>query len=85
MAFHGINVKLMKTGSLSRAVEMLRLARAAGLKTMIGCMVETSVGISAAMELESLADYMDLDGFMLLQEEPFRLVEEKGGRVFLKN
>jgi L-alanine-DL-glutamate epimerase-like enolase superfamily enzyme len=85
LAFHGINVKLMKTGSLSRAVEMLRLARAAGLKTMIGCMVETSVGISAAMELESLADYMDLDGFMLLQEEPFRLVEEKSGRVFLIN
>lgn len=84
MAFHGINVKLMKTGSISKAVEMLRLARTAGLKTMIGCMVETSIGISAAMELESLADFMDLDGFLLLQEEPFRLVEEAEGKVFLR-
>jgi L-alanine-DL-glutamate epimerase-like enolase superfamily enzyme len=82
-AFSGINVKLMKTGGFSRAVEMLKAARLAGLKTMIGCMVETSVGIAAAMQLESLADYMDLDGFILLEKEPYGKVREGAGSVFL--
>jgi L-alanine-DL-glutamate epimerase-like enolase superfamily enzyme len=82
-AFSGINVKLMKTGSITNAVRMLKEARNAGLKTMIGCMVETSVGIAAAMQLESLADFMDLDGFLLLENEPFARVSEKNGIVSL--
>ena len=82
-AFSGINVKLMKAGSMAMAVQMLKDARNAGLKTMIGCMVETSLGIAAAMQLESLADFMDLDGFLLLQHEPFGFVEERDGMVFL--
>jgi L-alanine-DL-glutamate epimerase-like enolase superfamily enzyme len=82
-SFSGINVKLMKAGSLSNSIAMLKSAKEAGLKTMLGCMVETSLGISAAMQLESLADFMDLDGFLLLEKEPFHLVRESQGRVSL--
>lgn len=78
-AFSGINVKLMKAETLSNAIHQLRLARECGLQTMIGCMVETSVGISAALALASLADYVDLDGFLLLENEPFGGVKEEGG------
>jgi len=80
-AFSGINVKLMKAGSYQNAIEMLQTARTIGLKTMVGCMVETSLGISAALCLESLADYMDLDGFILLANEPFGLLAEENGLV----
>ena len=80
-AFSGINVKLMKAGSLPNAVHLLKTARSIGLQTMVGCMVETSLGISAALSLESLADYMDLDGFILLENEPFGLVNETDGIV----
>ena len=83
-AFSGINVKLMKTGSIGNAVQMLKAAKAEGLKTMIGCMVETSIGIAAAMQLESLADFMDLDGFLLLENEPYGRVGEGKGLVFLQ-
>jgi L-alanine-DL-glutamate epimerase-like enolase superfamily enzyme len=81
-AFSGINVKLMKAGSLSNANELLQTARAHGLQTMVGCMVETSIGISAALALESLADYMDLDGFLVLKTEPFGWVSESEGIVY---
>jgi L-alanine-DL-glutamate epimerase-like enolase superfamily enzyme len=80
-AFSGINVKLMKAGSLPNAIHLLKTARSIGLQTMVGCMVETSLGISAALSLESLADYMDLDGFILLEHEPFGLVNETDGIV----
>jgi L-Ala-D/L-Glu epimerase len=49
---------------------------------MVGCMVETSLGISAALTLESLADYMDLDGFLVLENEPFHRVLERDGIVW---
>lgn len=75
MMFHGINVKLMKAGSYFNAISQLRQARSLGMGCMLGCMVETSLGISSAMLLESLADHLDLDGFMILQDEPFRLVK----------
>ncbi|HAR41553.1 MAG TPA: hypothetical protein DCS07_02810, partial [Bdellovibrionales bacterium] len=58
--FSGVNIKLMKTGGYVRAIELLKGARAHGLKTMLGCMVETSLGISSAMHLASLIDYADL-------------------------
>lgn len=82
--FAGVNVKLMKAGPISNAVHLLQAARQAGLKTMLGCMVETSVGISSALALESLADYLDLDGFMVLKNEPFGLVEECQGMIRIK-
>lgn len=80
-AFKGINVKLMKAGSFFNAIQLLKTAKQHGLQTMVGCMVETSIGISAALELESLADYMDLDGFLLLRNEPYGLVKEENGMV----
>ncbi len=77
--FHGVNVKLVKTGGVSMAKETLELARKAGLKTMIGCMIETSVQISAAAHLAELADYLDVDGSLLITNDPFAgVTAEKG-------
>jgi L-alanine-DL-glutamate epimerase-like enolase superfamily enzyme len=69
--FHGVNVKLVKTGGLSMAHETLVAARKAGLQTMIGCMIETSVLISAAAHLAELADHLDIDGNLLIKNDPF--------------
>jgi L-Ala-D/L-Glu epimerase len=69
--FHGVNVKLVKTGGVSMAHETLLAARAAGLKTMIGCMIETSVLISAGAHLAELADHLDLDGNILITNDPY--------------
>ena len=68
--FHGVNVKLCKCGGLTPAARMLRQARSLGMKTMVGCMVESSVGISAAAQLLPLMDYADLDGAVLIAEDP---------------
>jgi L-alanine-DL-glutamate epimerase-like enolase superfamily enzyme len=77
--FHGVNVKLVKTGGVSMAHDTLRVARQAGLKTMIGCMIETSVLISAAAQLAELADYLDVDGNLLITNDPFAgVTAEKG-------
>ncbi|MBN1208394.1 MAG: dipeptide epimerase [Myxococcaceae bacterium] len=69
--YHGINVKLQKAGGIREALRTIDVARACGLKVMIGCMVETSVGIAAAAHLGPLADWLDLDGNLLLSEDPF--------------
>jgi L-alanine-DL-glutamate epimerase-like enolase superfamily enzyme len=77
--FHGINVKLVKTGGVSAAFEALRAARKAGLKTMLGCMIETSILISAGAQLAELCDYLDLDGNILITNDPyFGVTSEKG-------
>jgi L-alanine-DL-glutamate epimerase-like enolase superfamily enzyme len=77
--YHGVNVKLVKTGGVSMANETLQAARKAGLKTMIGCMIETSVLISAAAHLAELADYLDLDGNILITNDPYEGVTAKNG------
>ena len=77
--FHGVNVKLMKAGGYRRGIELLRRTRAHGLLPMLGCMVETTVGIAAALEISALADVHDLDGFLIVRDEPFGLVREHGG------
>ena len=69
--FHGINVKLVKTGGISGGFEALQAARKSGLKTMIGCMIETSILISAAAHLAELCDYLDLDGNILITNDPY--------------
>ena len=69
--FHGINVKLVKTGGVSGGFEALRAARQHGLKTMIGCMIETSILISAAAHLAELCDYLDVDGNILITNDPY--------------
>lgn len=85
-AFDGVNVKLMKTGSYSNGIHILKEARRNGLRTMIGCMVETTLGISSAMNLCGLTEFADLDSFLLLKEEPFGLIaEEKGCLSLSKN
>jgi len=82
--FHGINIKLMKAGGYLNAVRLLQQARQHHLTTMIGCMVETTLGIWSAMQLSQAFDFADLDTFMIIKNEPFGLVHEEGGNVYLK-
>lgn len=67
--FHGVNVKLVKCGGLTPARRMLQKAKNLGMKTMVGCMTESSVGISAIAHLLPLLDYVDMDGALLLSED----------------
>ena len=71
----GVNVKLTKSGGVGPALRMLRRARELGFSLMLGCMEETSVGIAAAAAVASLADWIDLDGNLLLAEDPFEGLE----------
>lgn len=68
----GINIKLAKCGSLREALRMVHVARAHHLQVMLGCMVESTLGIAAALQLAPLVDYADLDGAALLASDPFR-------------
>jgi L-alanine-DL-glutamate epimerase-like enolase superfamily enzyme len=77
--YHGINVKLVKTGGITHAKLALEAARDRGLQTMIGCMIESSVLISAGAHLAALADHLDLDGNVLIRNDPFRGVLNVGG------
>ena len=79
--FHGVNVKLVKTGGVTAARQALVAARDHGLKTMIGCMIESSVLISAAAHLASLADHLDLDGNLLIENDPYQGVGCDRGRL----
>lgn len=79
--FHAVNVKLVKTGGITGAFEALTAARAAGLKTMLGCMIESSVLIAAAAHLAELTDYLDLDGNLLITNDPFRGPSARAGRM----
>jgi L-alanine-DL-glutamate epimerase-like enolase superfamily enzyme len=79
--FHGVNVKLMKAGGYQRGIELLRQTRAHGLLPMLGCMVETSLGIWSALQLSALADVHDLDGILVVRDEPFGLVREEAGEL----
>jgi L-alanine-DL-glutamate epimerase-like enolase superfamily enzyme len=79
--FHGVNMKLSKCGGITPAARLLGRARSLGLQTMIGCMLESSVGISAAAQLLPLVDYADLDGACLLSADPASGVAITAGRV----
>ena len=68
---HGINVKLAKSGGIREAVRMVNAARALGLGCMLGCMVESGLGISAGTQVASLFDHVDLDGNLLLGQDPW--------------
>jgi L-Ala-D/L-Glu epimerase len=82
--YHGINIKLMKCGGLTPAKRMVDHARRLGLKVMVGCMTESSVGISAIAQLTPLLDYVDMDGAMLLSNDPATGVSlsEQGYPIF---
>ncbi|KEO72175.1 L-alanine-DL-glutamate epimerase [Anditalea andensis] len=67
--FHGINVKLVKAGGITPGLRMLHEAKRLGMKTMVGCMTESSIGISAIAHIAPLLDYVDMDGAMLLSQD----------------
>jgi L-alanine-DL-glutamate epimerase-like enolase superfamily enzyme len=77
----GINVKLAKSGGVREAVRMIHAARALGLHVMLGCMVESQLGVAPAAALASLADWVDLDGHLLLADQPFTGLRFEDGRV----
>jgi L-Ala-D/L-Glu epimerase len=72
---HGINIKLAKSGGIREAIRMAHAARALGLHVMLGCMIESGLGIAAAAQIASLCDHVDLDGNLLLAEDPWPGVE----------
>lgn len=80
-AYHGINIKLMKAGGPREAWRMIQLARQHGLQIMLGCMIESSCGISAAAHLSGAVDFVDLDGHLLLASDPFCGLRLEDGRV----
>lgn len=77
--FHAVNVKLVKCGGVTTGMKALQKAREAGLKTMLGCMIESSLLISAAAHLAELTDYLDLDGNLLIENDPYRGVVCRDG------
>lgn len=79
----GINIKLAKCGSLREALRMIAVARAHHMMVMVGCMIETSIGISAAAHFTPLLDIVDLDGAALLKRDPFTGASIAGGKVTL--
>lgn len=82
-AYDGINIKLMKCGGLHDAYRMAVLARGLGMKVMIGCMTETSCAVSAAAQLAGLADWVDLDGNLLIANDLFDGIKIQDGRVII--
>ena len=84
-AYHGINIKLMKCTGMREAWKMLNYARAEGMKVMIGCMTETSCAVSAAAQLSPAVDFADLDGNLLITNDPFKGIEVVGGRIILSD
>ena len=76
---HGINIKLSKSGGIREAIRMAHAARALGLGVMLGCMTESGLGISAGAQLASLCDFVDLDGNLLLLDDPWPGVEFRDG------
>ncbi len=82
-AFSGINIKLMKCTGLREAHKMMTLGRALGMKVMLGCMTETSCGISAAAQLSPAVDFADLDGNLLIANDRFDGVKVTAGRLTL--
>jgi L-alanine-DL-glutamate epimerase-like enolase superfamily enzyme len=83
--FHGINIKLVKCGGLTPARRMINQARELGLKVMVGCMTESSVGISAIAQLLPLLDYVDMDGAALLSQDIATGVRVEKGRCHYPN
>jgi L-alanine-DL-glutamate epimerase-like enolase superfamily enzyme len=79
----GVVVKLMKTGGLREALRAIHTARAHGMKIMLSCMIESSVGVSAAAHLAPLCDHLDLDGPLLIANDPFCGLQYDGANLFI--
>jgi L-alanine-DL-glutamate epimerase-like enolase superfamily enzyme len=84
-AFDGINVKLDKAGGMLEAYRMIQIAKAFGMKTMLGCMVSSSCSVTAAAHLSPLVDYADLDGNLLIANDPYAGVTVREGKLILPN
>jgi L-alanine-DL-glutamate epimerase-like enolase superfamily enzyme len=84
-AFDGVNVKLDKAGGILEAKRMIEVAKALGMRTMLGCMVSSSVTVTAAAHLSPLVDYADLDGNLLIANDPFHGVKVDKGKLILPN
>lgn len=81
--FDVVNMKLMKAGGYLNGIRILEEAKQHHMKTMVGCMVETSLGISGAFHMAALTNYADLDGYLIVQDEPFGLLDEQNGKINL--
>ena len=82
-AIDGVVIKLMKTGGLREGLRAIHIARAHGLQIMLSCMVETSVGVTAAAHIAPLCGYTDLDGPLLIANDPYRGVRFDGAQLIL--
>ncbi|MEO8194028.1 MAG: dipeptide epimerase [Gemmatimonadales bacterium] len=82
-AVDGVNIKLAKCGSMREAIRIVHTARSFGMTVMVGCMIESSLGISAVAQLAPLLDYADLDGAALLANDPFVGTRIDGGKIRL--
>ena len=81
--FHGINIKLMKCTGLREAQKMITVAKSLGMQIMLGCMTETSCAVSAAAQLSPLADFADLDGNLLIANDPYEGMKVVKGKIEL--
>jgi L-alanine-DL-glutamate epimerase-like enolase superfamily enzyme len=81
--YSGINIKLMKCGGMNAAYKMAQIAKLTGMKTMIGCMTETSCAVSAAAQLSPMADWADLDGNLLINNDCYDGMKISEGKVTL--
>ena len=82
-AVDGINIKLMKCGGVREAMKMIHVARTFHMKVMLGCMIESSIAITAAAHISPLVDYADLDGHLLLADDPYLGVKVEKGKIIL--
>jgi L-alanine-DL-glutamate epimerase-like enolase superfamily enzyme len=82
-AVDGVVIKLMKTGGIREALRAIHTARALDMQVMISCMVESSLGVTAAAHLAPLCDYVDLDGPLLIREDPFQGIRYHGAQIQL--
>jgi L-alanine-DL-glutamate epimerase-like enolase superfamily enzyme len=83
--FSGINIKLMKCGGMREAWNMVNMARALGMRVMVGCMTETSCAVSAAAQLSPAVDFADLDGNLLISNDRFKGVTVVNGKITLND
>jgi L-alanine-DL-glutamate epimerase-like enolase superfamily enzyme len=82
---HGVNLKLSKAGGITAGLRLIHAAHAAGLKVMIGCMIESSIGIAAAAQLAPLCDVVDLDSHLLLADDPAGGLDCRDGKLALSD
>ncbi len=82
-AYDGVNIKLDKAGGILEGYRMIQIAKSLGMKTMLGCMISSSVSVTAAAHLSPLVDYADLDGNLLIANDPFTGVLVKDGKLIL--